>query len=1122
MVAFRAAGSSGSDVTPPTAPGSLAAAAVSNSQIDLAWTASTDDVGVTDYLIESCQGSGCSSFVQIALTPTTNYSHMGLGVSTSHSYRVRATDAAGNLGSYSNTASATTPAPTGPSGLVAAYGFDEGSGSSVTDASGNGNTGSVSGATWVAAGKFGKALQFNGTSARVNVPDSASLHLTTGMTLEAWVDPSTVNGNWRDVIYKGNDNYYLEATSTNGSRPDGGLIAGGSYADAYGTAALPANSWSYLAETYDGSNVRLYVNGTLVATTAHTGSISTSTNQLQIGGDSIYGQYFAGMIDEVRIYNTALTAAQIQSDQTTPINPTGPDTQPPTQPGTLSASAVSAGEVDLSWGASTDNVGVTGYLVERCSGAACSNFAQVGTTSGATTYKDTTVSAGTAYSYRVRATDAAGNLSPYTNTATATTPTATYSIGGSVSGLSGSVVLQNNGGGDLTVSTNGPFTFAAQLTGGATYAVTVKTNPSGQTCSVSNGSGTVGSTNVTNVAVTCVTTPTYSVGGSVSGLSGTVVLQDNGGDDLSVTATGSFVFATKLVSGAAYVVTVETNPSGQTCSVSNGSGTVAATNVTNVTVTCSTSSSTATDDFNRADGGLGPNWTAVADGGLSISSQAVLGSSATAGDIRTGESYASDQSSQVQLTSAQLSGGQWVGPAVRMQNGGQNQYLGIYFWNSGTQELRLYKRSAGTWVQLGSSYSSGPLTAGTQLQVTAVGSTISFLQNGVTRISVTDTSFTGGAPGIMTFGAAQADSWVGTGVTGSAPPPTTYSVGGSVSGLSGSLVLQDNGGDDLAVSANGPFTFATQLASGSAFAVTVKTNPSGQTCSVSNGSGTVGVANVTSVLVTCGTGNPAFQVSYQGTANGIASYQVTSPDDGPDPQVLRVLAPTNPAPGVPHNFLYVLPVEAGLGSNYGDGLATLQALDAEDQYNLTVIEPSFELEPWYADNPIDGNTQYETFMTRDLVPWITQNLSTSGHEQNWLIGFSKSGIGGEDLILKHPDIFSLAASWDFPADMNAYDQFGSSSANEYGTDANFQANYRLTQAFVDAHKAPFLTSNRIWIGGYSAFQTDMSDYDALLTSEGILHTTETPTLIAHRWDSGWVPIALAALHQDSGNLPAAQ
>jgi hypothetical protein len=281
----------------------------------------------------------------------------------------------------------------------------------------------------------------------------------------------------------------------------------------------------------------------------------------------------------------------------------------------------------------------------------------------------------------------------------------------------------------------------------------------------------------------------------------------------------------------------------------------------------------------------------------------------------------------------------------------------------------------------------------------------------------------------------------------------------------------------------------------------------------------VAAANVTNVNVSCTGGGSGFEVQYLSTdANGVKSYQVTSPDNGPDPQVLRVLTPTNPAAGVPHNFLYVLPVEPGLGNTFGDGLETLRGLDAQVQYNLTIIEPSFGIDSWYADNPNDPSLRYETFMTRDLVPWVQMNLSTTGNEQNWLIGFSKSGIGGQDLILKHPGLFALAASWDFPADMSAYDQYGSSSANSYGTDANFQANYRLTPAFVDAHKVPFLSSNRIWIGGYSAFQTDMSDYDELLNSEGIAHTTETPQPMIHSWNSGWVPIALAALRQDSVNL----
>ena len=100
------------------------------------------------------------------------------------------------------------------------------------------------------------------------------------------------------------------------------------------------------------------------------------------------------------------------------------------------------------------------------------------------------------------------------------------------------------------------------------------------------------------------------------------------------------------------------------------------------------------------------------------------------GDIRTGETYSSDQSSQIEVTATQLSGGQWIGPAVRAQNGGQNLYLGIYFWNNGNPQLMLFKRISGNWTQLGSSYQSGALAAGTNLTLTAIGSTLSFAQNG--------------------------------------------------------------------------------------------------------------------------------------------------------------------------------------------------------------------------------------------------------------------------------------------------------------------------------------------------------------------------------------------------------
>ena len=249
-------------------------------------------------------------------------------------------------------------------GLVAAYGFNESSGTSVIDVSGNNNNGTFgSGVTRTTAGKFGGALVFNGTSGLVTIPNSASLQLTTGMTLEAWVNPSVVTSAWRDVIYKGNDNYYLEGTSDNGGRPGAGGTFGGAGTVTYGTAALAANTWTHLAVTYDRVTLRLYVNGAQVSSLARTGNIATSTNPLQIGGDSLFGQFFQGMIDEVRVYNVALTRGQIQTDMNTAVGggtPPPPDTTPPTVAITAPTQGATVFSLVSVSANASDNVGVAG------------------------------------------------------------------------------------------------------------------------------------------------------------------------------------------------------------------------------------------------------------------------------------------------------------------------------------------------------------------------------------------------------------------------------------------------------------------------------------------------------------------------------------------------------------------------------------------------------------------------------------------------------------------------------------------------------------------------------------------------------------------------------------------
>lgn len=215
--------------------------------------------------------------------------------------------------------------------LVAAYDFGEAGGATVSDVSANGNDGTISGATRTAAGRYGGALSFDGVNDWVTVPDVNSLHLTTGMTLEAWVRPTAASTDWTAVLLKerpGGLAYALYAADGAGHPPAGYIDRAGADVDAAGTSALPLNAWSHLAVTYDGAAVRLYVNGTQVGSTPQTGSITTSAGPLRIGGNAVWGEYFTGLIDEVRVYDTALTAAQIQADMKTPVAPAGAASSP--------------------------------------------------------------------------------------------------------------------------------------------------------------------------------------------------------------------------------------------------------------------------------------------------------------------------------------------------------------------------------------------------------------------------------------------------------------------------------------------------------------------------------------------------------------------------------------------------------------------------------------------------------------------------------------------------------------------------------------------------------------------------------------------------------------------------
>ena len=226
-----------------------------------------------------------------------------------------------------------------PAGLVAAYSFDAGTGTTAADASGNNNTGTLANATWTTSGKFGGALTFNGTSSMVSVPDNNTLDLTNGMTLSAWVYPTSSTATWRTIMLKENtsDLVYALYGSGDTSVPQGLRVSGGATKAALGATALPVNTWTNLAVTYDGSNLRLYVNGTLTSTTAATGNMANSTLPLRIGANAIWGEYFAGRIDEVRVFNRALAAAEVTTMMNTPV--AGASNVQPTQSTSITVDA---------------------------------------------------------------------------------------------------------------------------------------------------------------------------------------------------------------------------------------------------------------------------------------------------------------------------------------------------------------------------------------------------------------------------------------------------------------------------------------------------------------------------------------------------------------------------------------------------------------------------------------------------------------------------------------------------------------------------------------------------------------------------------------------------------------
>ena len=201
--------------------------------------------------------------------------------------------------------------------LAARWNFDEGSGTTAYDSSVNVNDGDINGATWVADQWGGYALSFNGNE-YVEVPDHSSLDITGSITVEGWIKltsfspQATVAGKWKDIGGTSQRGYLL-TVGTDGKPRFYISTTGANYPVAVGST-LSLNTWYHLAGTWDGTNIKVYVD-TTSASTSQTGSIFSNDQPLLIGANDGWGgsnrKFTNGVIDEVRIWDGALTVDQI-------------------------------------------------------------------------------------------------------------------------------------------------------------------------------------------------------------------------------------------------------------------------------------------------------------------------------------------------------------------------------------------------------------------------------------------------------------------------------------------------------------------------------------------------------------------------------------------------------------------------------------------------------------------------------------------------------------------------------------------------------------------------------------------------------------------------------------------
>lgn len=427
-----------------------------------------------------------------------------------------------------------------------------------------------------------------------------------------------------------------------------------------------------------------------------------------------------------------------------------------------------------------------------------------------------------------------------------------YTIGGTVSGLAASVSvdLVNNGADLITISANGVFSFPVKVKAGRTYTVLVATNPSGQECVVANKSGVAENSDISNVSVTCtdIYVPpigTFSIGGTISGLGGgkTITLQNNGGDDLVVSANGVFSFTTQLNTNDFYQVTQLIPPVNQSCTIYNTVGVVFGANITDITISCidaftvgGTLSGLITGRSIQLQNNGTETITLLGNGsfsflnGVQVSNPyyVIVFASPPGQTCNVTNGTGTMTSASVSNISIVCTANNYAitGTITGLQSTSQNFSL----LNNATEILGILGNATSftfnDFVPSGQSYTvtvnMQPTNPNQICTITSGSGTV--IGNDITNVSISCVMRT---------------------------QTVSFSVAGLVAGET--LVMQNNGTDDMDITANGSYTFPTGVLDQTPYSVSVLVNPPGVKCDVTNGSGTLASADITNVTVNCNT-----------------------------------------------------------------------------------------------------------------------------------------------------------------------------------------------------------------------------------------------------------------------------